>query len=500
MATPILTFKSICKRFPGVVALANVSFQVEAGECHAIVGENGAGKSTLGKIVAGIHRPDGGQVLLRGRPVSFRSPLDAARAGISIVHQELAFCPNLSVAENLHLGALPNACGWVRWRALATRTEQMLRKVGLKVASSTPIGALTTGQEQLVQIAMALDRGAELIIMDEPTSALSRIESERLFEILFELKQRGITILYVSHRMEEIQRVCDRITVLRDGTFVATRSASETSPNQLVRLMIGRSLEEYFPRHVERPAGATILSVDRLTSPGCFRDISFSVRAGEVVGMAGLVGAGRSEVARAIFGIDWYAGGTLRVGGKQVSIRSPRDAIRHGIGLVPEDRKRQGLVLSMTCRENLSLPLLQSLTRGPLIDRKREHGLAHEYFERLRLRAPNVDSVVNELSGGNQQKIALAKWLARHCPLLILDEPTRGIDVGTKAEIHALIDNLATEGHGILLISSELPEILHLSTRILVLANGRIVGELPRTQATQANVLRLMAQQQYEAC
>ena len=500
MAVPILTFESICKRFPGVQALANVSFQVEAGECRAIVGENGAGKSTLGKIVAGIHRPDGGQILLRGRPVSFRSPLDAARAGISVVHQELAFCPNLSVAENLHLGAPPNAHGLVRWRALAARAEQLLRKVGLEVNPSTPIGALTTGQEQLVQVALALDRGAEIIIMDEPTSALSQVESERLFEILLELKRRGITILYISHRMEEIRRICDRITVLRDGVFVDTCIASETSPNELVRLMIGRSIEEYFPQHVKRAVGSTILSVDRLTSPGRFRDISFSVRAGEVVGMAGLVGAGRSEVARAIFGIDRCTSGTLRIGGQLVSIRSPRDAIRHGIGLVPEDRKRQGLVLSMTCRKNLSLPLLQCLTRGPLIDRKRDRELAREYFEQLRIRAPNIDSVANDLSGGNQQKIALAKWLARRCPLLILDEPTRGIDVGAKAEIHALIDGLATEGHGILLISSELPEILHLSTRILVLANGHIAGELPRTQATQANVLRLMAQQEPKAC
>jgi ABC-type sugar transport system ATPase subunit len=369
----------------------------------------------------------------------------------------------------------------------------MLRNVGLDVDPWTPMSELSTGQEQLVQIALAVGRHARIIIMDEPTSSLAQAEAERLFEILRRLRADGVTILYVSHRLEEIRRLCDRVTVLRDGQYIQTLETARTTTDEIVRLMIGRPVEEYFPRHVSAAPGEPLLTVEGLSSPPMFHDISFSVRAGEIVGLAGLVGAGRSEVARAIFGIEPPARGTIKLGGRPVDIRSARDAIRLGVGYVPEDRKRQGLVLSMTCRENLSLSILRSLKRWLLLDHRRDRQLAGEYFERLRVRAPGVDADIAGLSGGNQQKIALAKWLAGRCRVLILDEPTRGVDVGAKAEIHALIDRLATDGHGILLISSELPEILNLSTRIIVLSNGRIAGELPRERANQEALIRLMA-------
>ncbi|MGE0478866.1 MAG: sugar ABC transporter ATP-binding protein [Phycisphaerae bacterium] len=493
MSDPILRFEGVTKRFPGVTALAEVSFDVRRGECHAIMGENGAGKSTLGKILAGIYCADAGRVLLDGAPVRFCTPLDAARAGVAIVHQELAFCPNLSIAENLFLGRTPTAGGFVRWRDLLDHARELLVPVGLNVDPRTPIGRLSTGQEQLVQIAVAIGRRARIVIMDEPTSSLAAAESERLFGILGKLRAEGVTVLYVSHRIEEITRLCDRITVLRDGRFVGTLDTADTNADEIVHLMIGRPLAEYLPEHLRTPAGPTRLRVEGLTSRGWFENVSFAVRAGEVVGLAGLVGAGRSEVARTIFGVDRLTRGTVYLNDRPVSIRTPQDAIARGVGLLPEDRKRQALVLTMTCRENLSLSMLSRLRRWLFVDRRREAALADEYFQKLRVRAPGIDAGIAGLSGGNQQKIALAKWLAQRCQVLMLDEPTRGIDVGAKAEIHQLIDQLAIDGHAILLISSELPELLHLSTRILVLRNGRLVGEVLREHATQDVLMRMMA-------
>ncbi|MCK6457485.1 MAG: sugar ABC transporter ATP-binding protein [Phycisphaerae bacterium] len=490
---PILCFEGVTKRFPGVMALDGVTFDVAPGECHALMGENGAGKSTLGKIVAGVLRPDGGVLRLDGRAIRFRTPSDAAAAGISIVHQELAFCPNLSIAENLFLSRLPSRRGWVRWRDMQQQARGMLARVGLEVDPRIPIERLSTAQEQLVQIAEAVGRGARIIVMDEPTSSLSQVESQRLFEIIADLRSRGVTILYVSHRMDEVLRLCDRITVLRDGQHVRTRRASETTTDEIVQLMIGRPIGECFPAHKAEPRGAVRLDVQHLTAAGRFEDVTLTIHGGEIVGLAGLVGAGRSELARAIFGIDRFDRGAIRVDGRPVTIRSPRDAIDLGIGLLPEDRKRQGLVLSMTCRENVSLAMLPTLSRGGWLNQRRERGMAGELFGQLRVKAPHADTPTASLSGGNQQKVALAKWLARRCPILILDEPTRGVDVGAKAEIHALIDRLAAEGRAVLLISSELPELLHLSTRIVVLAGGRIVGEVARGAASQDVVMRLMA-------
>jgi ABC-type sugar transport system ATPase subunit len=486
-------FEGITKRYPGVQALSGVSFEIVAGSCHALCGENGAGKSTLGKILAGIISPDEGRLMVRGREVRFDNPRDALAAGVGMVHQELALCDNLSIAENLCLGALPTRNGLVSHREMEREAKRMLRSVGAEMDVWRPVAALTVGQQQMVQIAAAVGSGATILVFDEPTSSLSQHEAERLHDLIDELRSRGVTSVYVSHRMPEIYRLCDTVTVLRDGEHVATRPLADLSEAELVQMMIGRRLEEYFPAHVKAEAGDEILRVEGLSSPGKFEDVSFTVRAGEVVGLAGLVGAGRSEVAAALFGLDPAARGEVWMEGKRVELRGARNAMRNGFGLVPEDRKRAGLVLGLGGRENVSLPFLDRLSRFSWVRTRAERAIARDYFAQLRVRAPDVDFVVAGLSGGNQQKIVLAKWLAAGSRLLILDEPTRGVDVGAKAEIHGIVDRLTEQGSAILLISSELPELLNLSTRILVLRAGRIVGEVGRAEANQEVLLRMMA-------
>ena len=487
-------FEHISKRFPGVRALEDVSFSIAEGSCHALCGENGAGKSTLGRILAGIHAPDEGRIVLFGKPVAFRGPEDALAAGVGMVHQELAFCENLSVAENLCLGSLPRRRGLLSRAAMRARAEAMLATIDAKLDVRRRVGELTTGQQQMLQIASAVGTGARVIVFDEPTSSLSQHEAEKLYALIARLRGRGVTSIYVSHRMEEIFRLCDAVTVLRDGTHVATQPASELTQPALVQMMIGRPVEDYFPSHVKAQAGDELLRVEHLSSPGKFDDISFTLRAGEVLGFAGLVGAGRSEMAQAIFGLDPAATGQVLVDGHAIRLDGPRNPMRAGIGLVPEDRKRQGLVLAMTALSNITLPILGAmLSKWNFIRRRSERALVGTYFTRLSVRAPSVDAVAAGLSGGNQQKLVLAKWLAARCRVLMLDEPTRGVDVGAKAEIHALVDELASRGSAILLISSELPEVLNLSTRIIVLRGGRIAGELPRAAATQESLMRLMA-------
>ncbi|HET9982038.1 MAG TPA: sugar ABC transporter ATP-binding protein [Longimicrobiales bacterium] len=493
MAEPAVRFEGITKRFPGALALSDVSLAIEAGSCHALCGENGAGKSTLGKILAGIHAPDAGRLLVHGTEVRFAGPRDALAAGVGMVHQELAFCGNISVAENLCLGTLPARRGWVDWRETERRAAAMLEEIGARLDVRRPLGELTIAQQQLVQIAAAVGGGARIIVFDEPTSSLSQVEAERLYALIRRLKLRGVTCIYVSHRMPEIFSLCDTVSVLRDGRHVATRPTDQLSEAELVGLMIGRPLAEYFPSHLDAAPGGELLRVEHLSCPGKFEDISFSLRAGEVVGLAGLVGAGRSELAQAIFGLERGVRGRILLDGRPVRIDTPSQAIRLRIGLVPEDRKRQGLVLSESGLHNTSLPILRRLSRLSWIRRAHERALATDYFHRLRVRAPGVDALAAGLSGGNQQKIVLARWLAARSRILILDEPTRGVDVGAKAEIHALIDQLAAQGSAILLISSELPEVLSLSGRILVLRAGRLVGEVARGQATQDGLLSLMA-------
>jgi len=488
-----VTFRSVTKRFPGALALEDVSFDIASGSMHALCGENGAGKSTLGKILAGIHAADAGEVLIGGRPLAAATPQDALEAGVGMVHQELAFCENLSVAENLCMRSLPAAGIFLSTVEMHRQAEALLAVIGASINVRALVGDLTIGQQQMLQIASAVGHGARVIVFDEPTSSLSQHEAERLYELIATLQARGVTGIYVTHRMEEIFRLCDTVTVLRDGRHVATQPAASLNTAKVVEMMIGRQLAEYFPPEIERGFGPERLRVTALSSPAGFRDVSFAVQSGEIHGLAGLVGAGRSEIARAIFGLDRLATGQILVDGRPVRIKSPRDAMALGIGLVPEDRKRQGLVLSMSSLANVTLAILESLSRGTMVRSTAERALGQSYFDRLRVRASGLDAIAAGLSGGNQQKLVLAKWLAARCSLLILDEPTRGVDVGAKAEIHALIADLAAQGVAVLLISSELPELMHLATRISVLREGRLVGEVTRAEATQDGLMRLMA-------
>jgi ABC-type sugar transport system ATPase subunit len=491
--TDAVRFEHITKRFPGVQALSDVSLTVAAGSCHALCGENGAGKSTLGKILAGLYPPDEGRLVLHGQEVTFGGPRDALAAGVGMVHQELAFCDNLSVAENLCLGAIPTRRGFVDHGEMRRRAEEMLGEIGTELDVTRRLGELPIAQQQVVQIAVAVGGGARVIVFDEPTSSLSQLETDRLFLLIDRLKASGVTCIYVSHRMPEVYRLCDAISVLRDGRHVATRPAAELSEMELIQLMIGRPLAEYFPQHHDTSSNDEMLRVEGLSLAERFEDVSFSLRAGEIVGLAGLVGAGRSDVAETIFGARRATAGRIFVRGKEVPINSPGDAIRLNIGLVPEDRKRQGLVLSESGRRNTSLPQLDRLSDFTWLRQAEERELVREHFHMLRVRTPDIDSKVAGLSGGNQQKIVLARWLAARAKILILDEPTRGVDVGAKAEIHALIADLAQKGAAVLVISSELPELLSLSTRILVLRAGRLVGEVVAANATQDGLLRLMS-------
>jgi ABC-type sugar transport system ATPase subunit len=489
---PAVSFHGISKRFPGTVALQNVSFDVAAGSCHAIMGENGAGKSTLGKILAGIHQPSEGSIMMEGVERRFHSPLDAQRAGVAIVHQELLFCPNLSVAENICLSHLPGRMGRLDWPKLYQRAQTFLDQVGAECDAHEELGRLSTGQAQLIQIAAALATGAKILVMDEPTSSLSAVEAQRLEQLIRRLRQNGATIIYVSHRMGEIFRLCDAVTVMRDGQHVATMPLAQTNEQELVKLMIGRSWQKMFPEHVDRATGPERLRVENFSSPGKFQDIHFSIRSGEVLGVAGLVGSGRSEVALGIFGLDPKISGRVVVDGKESCARSPRDAMKLSIGLVSEDRKGQGLVLGMECGENITLSSLDRISCCGVIRQGNERSIIAKFLEKLRVRAASPQVLAQTLSGGNQQKLVLAKWLARDSRILILDEPTRGVDVGAKAEIHKLIDELAAAGCAILMISSELPEVLNLSTRVIVMRNGRLAGELNRAEATAEGVLKLM--------
>ena len=489
----LLSFRSITKRFPGVLALNEVSFDIKLGDCHALVGENGAGKSTLGKILAGVYTSDEGEIQLSGKPVDSPTPLAARKHGIAMVNQELAFCPNLTVAENLCLGNLPRRAGFLDRRKMREQAREMLSQIETEFDLDTPMSQLSTGQEQLVQIAAALGTKAKVIIMDEPTSSLSIRESQHLFDLLEKLKKRGITVIYVSHRLEEIFKLCDAVTVLRDGHHVITEPITATNPDRIIHQMVGREVTQYTSQHLSRELGEELLRVENLCSPGKLQNISFTVRAGEILGFAGLVGAGRSEVAQAIFGLDHAATGKIYVRGKELPLGSVTRALRAGIGLLPEDRKRMGLVLMMNCRENMSMAVLRRLSVSGFVRRRQERALAKRYVDQLRVKTASLETSTSSLSGGNQQKIALAKWLARECAVLIVDEPTRGVDVGAKAEIHHLLDDLASKGLGIVAISSELPEVMNLSRRIIVMRQGAIAGELARADFSQPALMRLMA-------
>ncbi len=490
----MISFTGLSKKFGGTTALDHVSFTLERGKVHALMGENGAGKSTLGKILAGIHQPDSGEITIDGRPARFDSPRAARRAGVGMVHQELALCPDLTVAENLCLGMYPAKGGFMLdRRAMTARAHSLLENIGATIPPDRLVRDISVALQQVVQIAGAVGTGADILIFDEPTSSLSNTETRQLFDLIARLRDRGVTVVYVSHRMSEVFELCDTISVLRDGRFVGTLPRADLDEDKVVLMMIGRHVDEYFPDHLEHPPGDELLRVESLCSPGRFSDITFSVREGEIVGLAGLVGSGRSEVATAVLGLDPHATGRIHLQGRDLSRLSPRKRMRAGLGFVPEDRKRQGLALPLSCRINHSLTILDTLRRFVFVDRRRESAMLHRSIQQLSIKTPDVETPVSHLSGGNQQKIVLAKWLACSSRILFLDEPTRGVDVGAKASIHSLMERLAHEGRGLVLISSELPELLHLSTRILVMREGRIVGEVPRSGATQDQLLRMMS-------
>ena len=487
----LLEMRGITKSFPGVQALREVDFDLRKGEVHALVGENGAGKSTLMKILSGVYELDSGEITFKGQPAAFRNPRQAQLAGITTIYQELNQVPYLSVTENIFLGSEMTRGGVaLKWSEMHREARALLAKLHLDIDPRTHVGELGVGMQQMVEVAKALYHKADLIIMDEPTSSLSIREIRDLFSIVRELKAEGVSVIYISHHLEEIFQISDRTTVLRDGRHISTQPTSALNVDKLIRLMVGRDLSEQFPKELAERRDE-VLRVEGLNQGTRLFDINFSVYAGEVLGLAGLVGAGRTELVRAVFGADPIDSGQFFVDGQPVTIKSSRDAVNNGIGLLTEDRKRQGLFLQMNVRENITMSVLERLTRGLKTNRKKEAALAGEYIDSLAIKAFSQDQLAINLSGGTQQKVVLSKWLATQPRLLIFDEPTRGIDVGAKVEIYRMMNDLAKQGVAILMVSSELPEVLGMSDRIMVIAGGRIRGFLARDDATEEKIMEL---------
>jgi L-arabinose transport system ATP-binding protein len=488
---PQLEVRAISKAFPNVQALADVSLEVSAGEVLALVGENGAGKSTLLRILNGDYQADSGQVLLGGQPVRFASPRDAHEAGIRVIYQEPELIPGLNVAENIFLGELPSHGHFVDWRRLHREAYDRLAEFGFEkeIATTTLAEKLTPAQRQLIEILKALKQGVRVLALDEPTSSLSDEEAQRLFKIVQGLRSQGVAMIYVSHRLREVLRIAQRVAVLRDGRLIGVVPAADCCEDELVRLMVGRELAAATDRE-DHCRSDVVLSVEQLCAPGV-NDVSFEVMCGEVVGFAGLVGAGRTELAKALFGATKITSGRILVDAAAVDIRTPADAMAAGIGFAAEDRKNESLFPILSVRENTSIAILARLRRLRFVRRKNEVQLVDTLVRKLRVKTPSLEQAVGKLSGGNQQKVVLARWLAREPRLLILDEPTRGIDVGAKAEIYQLVRQLAADGMGVIFISSELPEVLGVSDRIIVMQGGRITGEMPASGATEESVLRL---------
>jgi ribose transport system ATP-binding protein len=487
-----LEMVGITKRFPGVLALEGVSFDLRGGEVHALVGENGAGKSTLMKILSGALAADAGEIRLDGEPVHIANPRVAARLGIGMIYQELCLAPHLTAGENVFLGREPMRNGLVDFRRLHAEAQEYLDRLDAGVSSRQRVADLGIAQQQMVEIAKALSEHARFLVMDEPTASLSEAEAERLFGLIRSLRKDGVGIAYISHRLEEVLEIGDRVTVLRDGRRVAGMPVAEATVTQLVRLMVGREIKQVYPKR-EAMIGPELLLVEGLSRPPALRDVSFTLRRGEVLGLGGLMGAGRTEVARAIFGADARSGGRILIDGNEARIRSPQDAIAAGIALLTEDRKRDGLALGLPLRANITLANLMAVVRGGLIHAGIEREVAEELVRRVDVRTSGVEQLARNLSGGNQQKVVVAKWLLTKARVFIFDEPTQGIDIAAKAEVYALIEQLAQQGAGIILISSYLPELMALSDRILVLCRGRVTGELSHDEATQERILELAA-------
>jgi len=489
VTTPIVELTGVSKSFGPVVALRDGQLTLQPGSIHALVGENGAGKSTLVKIAAGVYRRDAGSFLLEGRPVDFRSTLESKAAGVAVIYQEPTLFPDLSVTENIFMGRQPTGLlGRIDRASMRATVVDLMGRLGVAIDPDRPTRGLSIADQQIIEIAKAISLDAKVLIMDEPTAALSGVEVERLFAVARGLRDEGRAVTFISHRFEEVFDLCDTITVMRDGSHVWTCPIVETDAASIVRMMVGRDVNEMFPKVVAEVADV-VLDVAGLTSPGVFTDISFQVRSGEIVALAGLVGAGRSEVARAVFGIDPYATGTVTVNGHPLPKGNPAAAMRAGLALVPEDRHQQGLVIDAPVRTNVTDAIRGSLSSHGFITKRRENAAAQEWAAALEVKCSALDTTAGTLSGGNQQKVVLAKWLASKPTLLIIDEPTRGIDVGTKSEVHRRMSELAGQGLAILMISSELPEVLGMADRVLVMHEGRITADLPRDQANPESVM-----------
>ncbi|PZF60092.1 sugar ABC transporter ATP-binding protein [Curtobacterium sp. MCBD17_034] len=490
---PLMTLDRVSKSFGPVQVITDVTLEVHAGKVQVLLGENGAGKSTLIKMMSGIHQPDGGRILVDGREVTIPSVTAAEELGIATIHQELNLVGSLSVAENVMMGRIPTRFGLVDRKALRRQAEAALATIGLDVDVMTPVSSLGIARQQLVEIAKALSQEARILILDEPTAALTRHETEALFRVVADLRARGVGMLFISHHLDEIAEIGDTVAVLRDGHFVAEVPAT-TPEQELVGLMVGRSIEEQYPSGTAVVDTASeVLQVEHLTSAGRFEDVSFSVRAGEIVGVAGLVGAGRTELVRAIAGADGYDSGTVRVRGQVLPKKSIAAAVRAGIGHVPEDRKAQGLVLGASVNDNLGYATLASTARGGLVDFAGQKRRAEEVANRLRIRMHDIGQPIGSLSGGNQQKAVFGRWILAGSSVLLLDEPTRGVDVGAKVEIYELINTITAAGGAVVMVSSELPEVLGMSDRVLVMRDGRIAGEIPGSEATEDRVMTLAA-------
>ncbi len=488
---PILEVKNITKKFPGVIALGGVDLKLEESEVLSLIGENGAGKSTLMKILAGVQPPDEGEILVDGKPVQISGVQDALDHGIALIHQELNLASNLSVGANIFLGREPRKRGLIDDGRINEEAKRFLDMVGLDVDPAMLVGDLTIGRQQMVEIAKALSINARVLIMDEPTSSLSAKETESLFVVVKELRSQGVSVIYISHRLGEVKELSDRVTVLRDGQNAGELAVEEITHDKMVSMMVGRDLSQYFP-HTPHEAGETVLkAIDLRTPVHPDHALNFEIKAGEIVGVAGLVGAGRTEMLATLFGVTPAVGGSIEVEGKPIAVNTPRDAIRAGMALAPEDRKQQGLILEMSVGENMSLSALKRDSKNGFRNQKAEDDISDKMIEQMRVKTPGPAQVVRYLSGGNQQKVVLGKWLAMHPRILFLDEPTRGIDVGAKAEIYTLMEELAEKGVAILFVSSEMEEILGMSDRTLVMHEGRLTGELHRSELSEEAIMQL---------
>jgi ABC-type sugar transport system ATPase subunit len=487
----ILSVKNVSKEFPGVKALDNIGFDVERGSVHALVGENGAGKSTLIKILAGIYHQDNGAVLFNGSEVNFKTPYESQVAGISVVHQELKLSETLSVTENIFLGnLLYTSAGIVDWAGMRKRAQEMISQLGVDINVNDIVEDISVAKKQMVEICKAINHKCKLLIMDEPSATLTEKEQKMMFQAVRKLQSEGMTIIYISHRLEEIFDLANNVTVLRDGQVIKTMPVGEVDRKTLISLMVGRELVNEYPKE-KIALGEVMLEVKGLTRNGVIEDISFHIKKGEILGFAGLVGSGRTEVMRALLGIDKIDGGEIYLRGEKIVQNSFAQAIKNGFGLIPEDRKKQGLVQIASVKKNVSMVSLNRFIKGGIIDVRREDEVSAEYVKKLRVSTPSLDTEVQYLSGGNQQKVVIAKWLLQNADIIILDEPTRGIDVGAKSEIYSLITELIKEGKAVIMVSSELPEILGMSDRIMVMHDGRISGELTREEASQEKIISM---------